>query len=286
MRKSRKQYLGGKLGDEQKEVLKMKYSGQPTPTYVETMGTKRVIKRKRRTRKHKQKGRGNGDSMPTRFVEEPIVTEDILFQDADVCILKPHVKKGVLIFTNYSQPEGKSLCEIGLKSGAQLQREGIDFGRSMIHDYIFFRAPYVSNVSHYESIDTEIESLFGEGANTTGKVWIRIDPSNTYVYSSEIRAKFFPPFMFNSSEYLTALEREVRKSRKSMNDYLRILGENELLEVQPDKKVLYNLFSSKAVLFGKMAFPPYPYDSLNINRQSEVLVRVPHLPPSSFVLCS
>ena len=42
-----------------------------------------------------------------------------------------------MIFTNYRQPEGKSLCEIGLKSGAQLQREGVDFGRTMIHDYIF-----------------------------------------------------------------------------------------------------------------------------------------------------
>jgi len=70
--------------------------------------------------------------------------DDILYQDYDVCILKPDVKKGVLIFSD------KSIFEDGLKTGKQLKEEGIDFGRSMIHNYSFFRAPISETQSFFE----------------------------------------------------------------------------------------------------------------------------------------
>lgn len=259
----------------------------------------RTNKRKiRKTRRRKQ--RGGGGVMSTlssintphiRPSDGPILPEDILFQDHDVCILNPDVKKGVLIFTNYKQPADMTpLCEAGLKTGAQLKREGVDFGRIMIHDYIFFRAPYLSDAIDYTSIDTEIRSSFGATESVMpSRVWIRIDPDKSNVYSSEIRATFSPQYKFMSPEYLSAMESEVIKSRKTMNEYLQILDTNksEIQYTPPGEKLLYHLFTSKAVTRVPIAgISRYPLVSFNINRSSEVLVRVPHLTPNYFVKCS
>lgn len=260
---------------------------------------KRKIRKSRKTRRRKQKGGGQGWSKPAPInappikpSDGPILSEDILYQDPDVCILKPDVKKGVLIFTRYTQPANMPpLCEAGLKTGAQLQREGVNFGRSMIHDYMFFRAPYYSEPIDYTSIDTEIVSSFGEEASTIPSIaWIRIDPEKSNVYSSEIREAFRPQFRYRygSQEYLSAIETQVKNSKKSMTEYLRILGENEtaITDIEPGKKPLYNLFSSKVELFPIAYNVKYPWNSYNINRNSEVLVRIPHLTPNYFVKCS
>jgi hypothetical protein len=255
---------------------------------------KRKVCRSRKTRYRKQKGRGQGWSKPIPInipPDDPILPEDILFQDNDVCILKPDVKKGILIFTNYTQPKGMpSLCESGLKTGVQLQSEGVNFGRSMIHDYIFFRAPYFSNPIDYESIDTEIESSFGKGFNNIpSRVWIRIDPEKTFVYSSEIRAVYKPPYHRETPEFLLQMENHVKNSRKSMIDYLKILEDNEkvISMINSNQKPFFNLFSSKVVLFPIDAkTPKYPFNENNVNMHSEVLVRIPHLTPNYFVKCT
>jgi len=181
------------------------------------------------------------------------------------------------------------LCEAGLKTGAQLQTEGVNFGRSMIHDYMFFRAPYYSDPIDYTSIDTEIVSSFGIGESTIpSRVWIRIDPEKSNVYSSEIRATYFPQFRYGSQEYLSAMETQVKNSKKSMTEYLRILDKNEtaITDIEAGKKPLYNLFSSKVELFPIAYNLGYPWNSHAINKNSEVLVRIPHLTPNYFVKCS
>ncbi len=121
---------------------------------------------------------------------EPIEESDILYQDDLVCILRPDVKKGIIVWTHYTQPaEMGSLCELGLKTGKQLQQEGINFDRSKIHPYIFFRAPYYSRDIDYTSVETEIISSYGEKQiGIEPRVFIRVDPDKTFVFSSEIRA--------------------------------------------------------------------------------------------------
>ena len=205
--------------------------------------------------------------------QDHVTQEDILYQDHDVCILKPDVKKGVLIF---SAVYDKSIFKDGLKTGKQLKKEGIDFGRSMIHNYSFFRAPTSERESVFESDVNSCSSL---------KVWIRVDPKQTFVYSSEIRANFSPQFAFGTSEYLNALEQEVTKSRKPMIEYFRILEENALVNANTDsvKKPFYNLFSYRVQMFPNTFNPQYPWNSENINRQSEVLVRLNNLTPNFFV---
>ena len=214
---------------------------------------------------------------------EHVTQEDILYQDYDVCILKPDVKKGVLIF---SVVYDKNIFKDGLKTGKQLKKEGIDFGRSMIHNYSFFRAPTFLRPNIGKS---EIESFFEPHINSCSslKVWIKVDPKQTFVYSSEIRAKFSPQFAFGTPEYLNTLEREVTKSRKLMIEYLQILEENSLhisnANTDSLKKPFYNLFSSRVQMFPNTFTPQYPWDSENINTNSEVLVRVNNLTPNFFV---
>lgn len=275
----------------------------------------RTNKRKiRKTRRRKQRGGitsilASINTPHIRPSDGPILPEDILFQDHDVCILNPDVKKGVLIFTEYKQlADMTPLCKAGLKTAAQLNSEGVDFGRIMIYDYIFFRAPYLSDAIDYTSIDTEIRSSFGATeSEIPSRVWIRIDPDKSYVYSSEIRARFSHNFKSMSPENVSAMESEVIKSRKTMNDYLQILDTNkiELQNTPPGEKLLYDLFTSRAVervliagmeksyedlaVFGEKESDyssRYPLVSFNINRSSEVLVRVPHLTPNYFVKCS
>ena len=95
---------------------------------------KKNIIKKNKTRKNKKMIGGAG---------EPIEESDIMYKDDLVCILKPDVKKGIIIWTHFTQPaEIGSLCELGLKTGKQLQSEGIDFGRSKIHPYMFFYSPF------------------------------------------------------------------------------------------------------------------------------------------------
>lgn len=218
---------------------------------------------------------------------DKILESDILFKDKDVCILKPDVKKGILVFTHYTQPKGmQSLCEAGLKTGVKLKEEGVDFGRTMIHDYIFFRAPYLYGPIDYTSIETEIESSFGSGmSEISSLVWIRIDPEKSKVYSSEIRAEFNPKVKYRSPEFLRLKEEEVGRSRKSMNEYLQILEENEkaMDKIKPDEKPAYHLFSSRVNIIKKNYSLDYPFNKYNINRQSEVLVRRPHLTNECFV---
>ena len=215
---------------------------------------------------------------------QEVTQEDILYQDSDVCILKPDVKKGILIFSNIANT---SIYNDGLKTGKQLEKEGIDFGRSMIHDYSFFRAPKMSGPIIRDTVQSEITSLYDPNLNLSSKVWIRIDPKRTFVYSSEIRAKFYPQFKFGTPEYLENLEQQVSKSRKTMIEYFQILQQNSLIldevNANPDciQKPLYNLFSSRVQMFH--VNQKYPWDVENIDINSEVLVRVNILTPNFFV---
>ena len=212
-----------------------------------------------------------------------IQSSDIKYQDNLVCILHPHIKKGIIIWTHYTQPpEMESLCVLGLKTGKQLHSEGIDYGRSTIHPYIFFRAPYYSSDIDYSNEQSEIVSSYGE--NQIGiepRVFIRVDPDRTFVFSSEIRA---------------IRSQDIAKSKKTLSKYLEIIAENAKMYKtlfplsETKKQPAYDLFTSKLIPvtnngngFCQLMYPLY--DS-PINRNSEILVSIPHLTPDYFVLWS
>jgi hypothetical protein len=220
---------------------------------------------------HKDLQIGSGDK------DNEIIDDDIMYMDSLVCILKPEVKKGIIVFSGYVQPQGMdSLYNLGLKSGKKLHEEGVDFGRTKIHPYIFFKAPYYSNVIDYTTVKTEIASSYGEEhSDTTKRVFIRVDPNRTFTFSSEIRVKYFD----NQQLFLD-------KSKKSLSDYLKIINNNKttIKNVQCDQQILYNLFSSEAKLFPKTwTLDPLFFDKHLINRNSEILVSIPHLTSNYFV---
>jgi hypothetical protein len=218
---------------------------------------------------------------PPTSTPEPIEQSDIMYQDDLVCILKPDVKKGILVWSHYTQPpEMDSLCNLGLKTGQQLQSEGVEFGRTTIHPYIFFRAPYYSRDINYTSVETEITSSYGQ-VQLNSKVFIRVDPNRTFVFSSELRAKN---------------PRDINKSKKLMLYYLEIIARNAeiyktLSPIYATKKTpAYNLYSSVLTPIPNDGISPpiipYPFDEAPIERNSEILVSIPHLTPDFFVLCT
>ncbi len=237
---------------------------------------KRITKeeyKKNKTRKTIKMIRGGGG---------PIEESDIMYQDKLVCILKPEVKKGIIIWTHYTQPPNvESLCTLGLKTGQQLQKEGVDFGRNVQHPYIFFRAPYYSRKIDYSTPETEINSSFGEGTaiERSSKVFIRVDPDRTFVFSSEIRA---------TSWGTAKTEHVIDNSKKTLSKYLEIINKNLSIEqdVEEGQQIYYNLYSSEAFSFPSSRSPRIPYDPHPINENSEILVSIPHLTPDYFVLCS
>ena len=261
------EYLKTKKG----YFYKLKKNGEKKRISQEEYNKKNKTKK---TRKNKKTIGGAG---------EPIEQSDIMYRDDLVCILKPNVKKGIIIWTHFTQPEGMgSLCELGLKTGKKLKEEDVNFGRTKIHPYIFFRAPYYSRDIDYTSVETEINSSYGERQlEIEPRAFIRVDPDKTFVFSSEIRD------IFKHSVWYGKEENIINNSKKTLSKYLDIIKENmEIkMDVKSDQKIWYNLFSSEAVLFPIRASPGEPFDSEPIERNSEILVSTPHLTPEHFVLC-
>lgn len=211
-----------------------------------------------------------------------IIDSDIFYRDQDVTILNPMVKKGIIIGSRYTR-KNKNLppiCKVGLKSGEQLYNEGIDFGRIVFHPYIFFRAPIYANNIDYSSIETEIHSLYGDYWRPNDDiVFIRVDPDNTNVYSSELRVNF------------GIQSHKIYESKHTLTDYLNIIKNNDLYIKQNQKfsNIIYNLITLQP------NFIPYNkydndyhgtiYSDTPIERNSEILVHMHVLPPSYFVLC-
>ena len=232
---------------------------------------------------------------PAEPAEPPgrIVDADVKYQDADVkyqddlvCILKPEIRKGIIIWSHYTQPPDlDSLCISGLKTGEQLHSEGIKFGRNKIHPHIFFRAPYYSRDIDYSTPEKEIISSFGE--NQIGReprVFIRVDPDRTFVFSSEIRAK-------KPDE-----PHEINRSKKTLSKYLEVIADNARIFpslfplIDTKKQAAYDLYTSKLVPIPNNGISyaklNYPLDNARIETNSEILVSIPHLTPDYYVLCT
>ena len=212
---------------------------------------------------------------------------DIMYQDNDVTILHPKSDRGIIIWTNYVQPDSSpDIYETGLKTGEQLKKEGIEFGRTVYHPYIFFRAPYRKPD---KATPNNVESYYDKGLlnSSKNKIFIRVDPNQTYVYSSEIRV-YMPPSKYHSIQYNNYL----KQSRKTLTEYLDIIAENKEQLQNQDETAVYNLYTSHIQAIHKTRSPfiehfdnrrNYPLNTLPINRTSEILVRMPHLTPDYFV---
>lgn len=201
-----------------------------------------------------------------------ITDEDVKYIDPYVCILHPYVNKGVIIWHSYNKMEDIDLEEDGIKSGYLLNKEKIKYGRITDYPYIFFRAPEKEYIN------------IGEISKYTNRIYIRVDPDRTMVFSSEIRARFRPLCYYPSPEYDLMIWRELIKSQKTLREYFFIVEENEKrIDKNIDENILYHLYTSRKCVIPRNITFEYPYDTININRHSEILVFIQHLTKDFFV---
>lgn len=207
-----------------------------------------------------------------------ILEEDVLFSTKDVRILKPELKKGILLFTKFNKNFPEVIAQ-GLKSRKKLVEDGIMDSFGPKHPYIFFRAPHKNTVIDYSSPDTEVNSIYNiskEEDFFENKIFIRVDPRHTYTFSSEIRDIFTYPDYYRKPDI-------IQNSRKSMLDYFRIIKENEDIKITRGNQALFNMFSSKKVVRPFQFDCRAPFSKYDINTNSEVLVETDFLSPSHFV---
>jgi len=200
-----------------------------------------------------------------------IIPEDVLFEDDYVQILKPDSKKGVLVFHCYQETTDRDIPSEGLKSGVQLQEEGYDFGRSRIHPYIFFRAPHKHQKIDYSTLKTQIDSSYESWVYTHERtLFLRVNPTRTCVFSSEIRASREPKKFIGS--------------KKAMLKYFDIIKRNKEIYSTfnfGSQYPVWNLYDSKisSVPIERKDFIKFPWCKFPTNTCSEVLVKLPYIPP-------
>ena len=140
------------------------------------------------------------------------------------------------------------------------------------HPYIFFRAPE----KEYTNI--------GEITKYKNRIYIRVDPDRTFIFSSEIRSRCKPSCYYPSQEYDLIIWRELLKSRKTLREYFFIVKENEeRIDKNIDDKILYNLYTSRKCVIPKRVRFEYPYDNGNVKFSSEIIVFIQHLTKDFFV---
>ena len=214
-----------------------------------------------------------------------IKVEDISLKLPNITILKPNIKKGILIWTKFNE-KFPQIPKTGLKSRFRLVQEGLIEDNGPKHKCIFFKAPYNKPLRiDYTSLKSEIECLYKypgfklDDDFYQNKVFIRIDPRTTYTFSSEIRDVFTYPEFYGKPE-------EIFKSRKTMIDYLDIIEKNEkIIKSCPQGSLpVFNLYTSQAHCFHIDYKCQVPYNPYKINVCSEVLADVEILDPEHFCL--
>jgi len=201
-----------------------------------------------------------------------ITEEDVKYIDSYVCILHPYVNKGVIVWHSYDKKDGIDLEEDGIKSGYLLNKEKRNYGRITHYSHIFFRAP-----------DKEYVNI-GEFTKNKNRIYIRVDPDRTMIFSSEIRTRFRPCCYYPSPEYDLMIWNELLKSQKTLREYFFIVEENEeRIDKNIDDEILYNLHTSRKCVIPKNIHFGYPYDKNNININSEIIVFIQHLTKDYFV---
>ena len=81
----------------------------------------------------------------------------------------------------------------------------------------------------------------GEISNNTNRIYIRVDPDRTFIFSSEIRTSYSPYCYYLSPEYNLMLWNELLKSMKTLREYFFIVDENDMIvDKNNDEIFVYN----------------------------------------------
>lgn len=196
---------------------------------------------------------------------------DILFQDEDICILKPDSQRGILVIHSTKNAD---ICNDGLYSYNELLNRkpelGLERKKSMFpghSDIIYFRAPYNNDIT---SIDSLYPGFYFDENNYY--ILIRIDPDKTYIYNQEGR-------VYNNYD-------NYKSSRISFTDYFKIIESNKLIKPKYPISIYGNTISFRKQLLGSGSdmvgtFKKY----LPTERMGEILAKIPHIPQKWFYYC-
>ena len=183
-----------------------------------------------------------------------------MFQTDFVCVVQPNSRTGKTII-HFSENAG---IKDGVLSTAELQRQNkLSFSRKL-RDLIFFR------LAHNVEVEDQL------CANGTC-VAIRVDPNNTKVVASDLREIIYD-------------EEEIRRYAINMNDYLRIINENDLKESQDRANGKFGIASYDLRTFEYLGLVIYDEKILNkftttapISRRNEILLDINKVPKEWFV---
>lgn len=204
---------------------------------------------------------------------EMITDEDIKYMDKNVCILFPDSQKGIIVWTCQEPVKYIDILKDGIKSGLLLSKEGSCYGRTTNYPYIFFRAP--------DKKYTNIE----ECPRYDNRIYIRVDPDRTMIFSSEFRAKHSPQCLYRSPQYISQVNQNLIKSRKTLTRFLDIIKENdERVDKNKGEIFVYNLITSRKKIQSIRHPMEYPYDYIDVKYSSEILVYIQHLTPDFFII--
>lgn len=202
---------------------------------------------------------------------------DVLFQDKDICILKPDSKRGILL---YHASTHTNICAEGLftynevrKRHPELQlRERKATAINKNNDLIKFRAPFTTDLENFVTMyGAEPRHLMGTDKPEV-IVIIRVDPDKTFVYSSEARTH--------------GDDETLMKSRLPMRSYLKRIASKATLKVEYPKEVCGNVLTYETKLVHTDETCHYPWIKyLPIERNAEVVIERPHIPTNWFVAC-
>jgi hypothetical protein len=199
---------------------------------------------------------------------------DILYQDEDICILHPDSRRGTLV---YYVSGHTNICNEGLLTYNEVRRRHPELGfrpRTTVGDSsnkIIFRAPFTADLRTFKTaFKAEPKEILGNQRPEI-IVIIRIDPAATFVYSSEARTH-------ND-------EKGLKASRIPFNEYIRRIAKHKNPESYLED-VCGNVYTYESKIIRGAETCIYPWIKyLPVQRNAEVVAKIPHIPPTWFVTC-
>lgn len=192
---------------------------------------------------------------------------DILYEDENVCILKPESKDGIEVFHTSDYP---SICEEGLYSLRELRKVHPELnirGKAVNHNVIFFKGPYRRETHTIKSSYGLTPEEMIESFNTPKALaFLKIDPYKTNVFYSESR------------ELGDLLPLALEATKWPLWIYLRwFLPTLVTANPEEEEEEFFNKFYPKIFRTENLLDTP--------TKQWEVLVEIPHIPPEWFTRC-
>ncbi len=193
--------------------------------------------------------------------------DDVLYQDENVCILKPDSPRGVVVFHINSKGNTNTICSEGLLSFNELRRRNPQFGlqkrkitgsHNADHDdIIYFRAPFTNDPTTFVSSFGQSPSNFlKKSGHAQTIVLLKVDPFKTNVFYSQARIHTFTNYN-KPFEYYT----------------------------KPMYKYLYTPAFLRGAEVGTPLWRSEKERGAQGYKNYEVVVKLPHIPPEWFVDC-